>query len=105
VFVRVSDKEIKQYPSSPLQMFHYIIGRDPKIDPPRHGKSITYRISTPANCSSWVRLALRLLARIALLDLAVFFTWASDKKSGGRQFSIGNHCGSGHLAADMSLAN
>jgi hypothetical protein len=39
----------------PLQMFHYIIGRDPKIDPPCHGKSITYRIVTPANCSSWAR--------------------------------------------------
>jgi hypothetical protein len=52
-----------------------------------------------------LRLALRLLARMVLLDLAVFFTWASDEKSGGRQFSIGNHCGSGHLAADMSLAN
>jgi hypothetical protein len=35
-------------------MFHYTIGRDPKIDPPCHGKSITYRIATPANCSSWV---------------------------------------------------
>jgi hypothetical protein len=36
-------------------MFHYTIGRDPKIDPPYHGKSITYRIAIPAHCSSWVR--------------------------------------------------
>ena len=38
-------------------MIHYTIGRDPKIDPPCHGKSITYRIATPANCSSWVKAA------------------------------------------------
>ena len=42
-------------PVIPLQMFHYTIERDLKIDPPCHGKSITYRIATPANCSSWVR--------------------------------------------------
>jgi hypothetical protein len=50
----VSEKEIKQYPLISLQMFHYTIGRDSKIDPPYHGKSITYRIAIPAHCSSWV---------------------------------------------------
>ena len=35
-------------------MFHYTIGRGPKIHPPRHSKSITYRIATLINCSSWV---------------------------------------------------
>ena len=39
-------------------MFHYTIERDLKIDPPCHGKSITYRIATPANCSSWVLVAI-----------------------------------------------
>jgi hypothetical protein len=50
----VYDKEIKSYRWLLLKMFHYNIERDPKIDPPSHGKSITYRIAAPANCSSWV---------------------------------------------------
>jgi hypothetical protein len=46
-------------------MFHYTIGRDPKIDPPYHGKSITCRIATPAHCSSWVTVESGILRRRA----------------------------------------
>ena len=44
-------------------MFHYTIGRDPKIDPASYAKSITYRITTPANCSSWAILLDRHVAQ------------------------------------------
>ena len=52
-------------------MFHYTIGRDPKIDPPCHGKSITYRIATPANCSSWAWVYRRLRNFRAGIEAAI----------------------------------
>src|SRR5262249_49852593 len=48
--------KIKHIPAIPLQMFHYTIGRDPKIDPPCHGKSIIYRPKMrPKFSEQWAR--------------------------------------------------